>query len=125
MLALEAVNEGEPEMSGRLLLSKDYLALLLRGEKVAAPLQRQLPRQTDRNENGLEDLGPPASTFRDLEQIKNWLAHHPKLKQTLIWAPPETRLPGPVFGPPGTGKTLTANLLGKEYGKDVYGSISR
>ncbi|HEX5172153.1 MAG TPA: ATP-binding protein [Cyclobacteriaceae bacterium] len=121
ILALEAVKEGEPRMSGRIILSQEYVDLLTVG-KISSPVfSPDFPAKLIETQMTWDDLVLRPTTQMQIDDIKMWLEHH----QTLQKDPIVSRKLKPgyrvlFYGPPGTGKTLTASLLGKQFEKDVY-----
>jgi len=121
ILWLEEVPEGEPHMSGRIILSQEYVDLFTIG-KVARPrFSMNFPAQL--LETGLEwdDLVLHSDTLEQIKELEVWVKHGDTLLHD--WEMHRKLKPGyrALFhGPPGTGKTLTASLLGKYTGKDVY-----
>lgn len=121
ILHLEPVREGEPLMSGRLILAPEWLELMTTEQITAPRFGAQFP--AEHLQTGLEwsDLILPETTMNQIREIETWIKHH----RTLLddWGMRHRIKPGyrALFhGPPGTGKTLTANLLGKYTGKEVY-----
>jgi DNA polymerase III delta prime subunit len=121
ILWLETVREGEPAMSGRLILDAEWVELMTTGKVTVPRFGAHFP--AERLQTGLvwDDLILPATTLQQIKEIETWIKHH----RTLLddWEMRHRIKPGyrALFhGPPGTGKTLTANLLGKYTGKEVY-----
>lgn len=121
ILWLEEVPEGEPRMSGRIILSQEYVDLLTTG-KVAAPrFSLTFPAQRIETELEWDDLVLHPDTLQQIRELEIWIKHGDTLMDD--WGMRRKLKPGyrALFhGPPGTGKTLTASLLGKYTGKDVY-----
>lgn len=121
ILWLEDVPEGEPRMSGRIILSQEYVDLLTTG-KVAAPrFSLTFPAQRIETELEWDDLVLHPDTLQQIRELEIWIKHGDTLMDD--WDMRRKLKPGyrALFhGPPGTGKTLTASLLGKYTGKDVY-----
>ncbi len=121
ILTLETLKEGEPEMSGRLVLSKEYVSRFLTGKDWQPSFSGSFPAKLITTKMTWEDLVLPPSTFRELAQIKNWLAHETiLLKDEKLGNKIKPGYRALFYGPPGTGKTLTASLLGREFNKSVY-----
>ncbi|WP_326329552.1 ATP-binding protein [Parapedobacter sp. 10938] len=121
VIYLEAVKEGEPPMSGRLIIPPEWLSKLLLGKEQLPVFGPDFPAKPVSTLLGWEDLVIADKTREQLEDIRIWLRHN----TTLIgqWNLERVIKPGYrvlFYGPPGTGKTLTATLLGKEFNRDVF-----
>lgn len=121
ILWLEEVPEGEPRMSGRIILTQEYIDLFTLG-KVARPrFGLNFPAQLLETALEWNDLVVHPDTMEQIKELKVWVDYGNTLLQD--WGMHRQLKPGyrALFhGPPGTGKTLTASLLGKYTGKDVY-----
>ena len=121
VLYLEAVREGEPPMSGRLIISPEWLSKLLLGKEQLPVFGPDFPAKPVSTLLDWKDLVIADKTREQLDDIKTWLQHNSALMSK--WAMQRTVKPGYralFYGPPGTGKTLTATLLGKEFNRDVF-----
>lgn len=121
ILRLEDAPDGEPRMSGRLLLDAEWLEQLLTGRVAAPRLGTHFPAERLETQLTWEDLVLPATTMQRIRELETWIKHHHTLVQD--WDLGRLLKPGyrALFhGPPGTGKTLTATLLGQSTGRDVY-----
>lgn len=121
ILTLEEVKEGEPLMSGKLLLSAEVVHLLSFGEKKEPKFGLNFPAQRIATRLEWSDLIVNDSIRTQVDQIKLWVKH----QHTLLndWDMSRHVSPGfrcLFYGPPGTGKTLTATLLGKEFDRPVF-----
>jgi len=121
VIYLEAVKEGEPPMSGRLVITPEWLSKLLLGREQLPVFGPDFPAKPVSTLLDWGDLVIADKTREQLDDIKTWLRHN----ATLIgrWEMQRVIKPGYrvlFYGPPGTGKTLTATLLGKEFGRDVF-----
>jgi len=121
VLYLEDVPPGEPKMSGKLILEKDYVDLFTTGRVSKPRLSSDFPAQLI--ETGLEwkDLILNEKTTNQIAEIEIWLKHNDTLLNE--WGMKSRIKSGfrVLFsGPPGTGKTLTASLLGKYTKRDVF-----
>ncbi|MFC4873939.1 ATP-binding protein [Negadavirga shengliensis] len=121
ILWLDDVPEGEPKMSGKIVLSQEYVDLFTSG-KVAKPrFSMHFPAQLLETEMEWDDLVLHPSTQTQIQDLEVWIKHHHTLMND--WEMHRKLKPGyrALFhGPPGTGKTLTASLLGKYTGREVY-----
>lgn len=118
---LEEPMEGDPPMSGRLVLDSDYAERFISGTVRAPRLSMRFPAQ--RLETALEwqDVVLPPRTLAEIRELENWIRHGDVLMNH--WNMRHKLRPGCralFFGPPGTGKTLTATVLGKTTGRQVY-----
>ncbi|GAB2577941.1 ATP-binding protein [Spirosoma areae] len=121
VLTIEVDNDANPEMGGRLLLSRDYTDLLLTGQTWQPRFGSSFPAKLLTTTMVWNDLVLPDATRRELEQIRYWLMFGDTLSQDAnLGSKLKPGYRSLFYGPPGTGKTLTASLLGKEFGKDVY-----
>jgi AAA+ superfamily predicted ATPase len=121
ILYLDAIERGEPRMSGKLVLEDDYIDLFTTGKISKPRLSADFP--AERIATGLEwtDLVLQEKTLESIREIEIWLKHNEKLLND--WNLKHKIKPGfrvLFYGPPGTGKTMTACLLGKYTGRDVY-----
>jgi len=121
ILSLEAVKEGEPRMSGRIILQQDYIDLFTLGTVSRPVFSPEFPAKLVTTKMNWDDLILNPRTAQAIGDIKIWLEHN----ATFIneWGIEKKIKPGYrslFYGPPGTGKTLTATLLGKQFQKDVY-----
>lgn len=121
VLYLHSPAEGEPLMSGRLVLTQDYVNLFLYGHIPLPQLSTQFPAQRITTDMEWEDLVLNPQTLQQIRDLETWIIHSPTLLHH--WGMHRQLKPGYralFYGPPGTGKTLTASLLGKYTGKEVY-----
>lgn len=121
ILWLAAVPEGEPVMSGRLVLDPEIVEQLTIGKISRPRFSIEFPAEYIETDMTWEDLVLHPNTLRQIHEIEHWITHN----ETLLhdWGMKKTIKPGYralFYGPPGTGKTLTATLLGKHTGKDVF-----
>lgn len=121
ILWLEPVREGEPIMSGRLIIDPEVIETLTTGIVSKPRFSIDFPAEYIETEMEWEDLVLHPKTLHQIKEIEHWIAHN----QTLLhdWGMKKRIKPGYralFYGPPGTGKTLTATLLGKYTGKDVF-----
>ncbi|WP_165021232.1 AAA family ATPase [Dysgonomonas sp. ZJ279] len=121
ILHLEGQGRGEPFLSGRLIVSDEFLAKVLHDNKYCPDYSSDFPakRVTTTLERG--DLVLPYNLQEDLNDISLWLQNEQKIRS--LWQLDKIIKQGYrclFYGPPGTGKTLTASLLGKQHGMEVY-----
>ena len=121
ILSVEQVEEGEPEMSGKLVLPKEYVELFLTGKMTLPSFSPDFPAQKIDTEQEWDDLVLTDEVIAQIEELKSWIKHNDRLMNE--WGMRKKLKPGYrvlFHGPPGTGKTLTASLLGKYTGRPVF-----
>lgn len=121
ILSLESVKEGEPLMSGRLILSDEWLSRIVTGTETPPKFSPSFPAKKIGTEMTWDDLILNYHTQNQINDIAIWVKHN----DTLMLDENLKRKIKPGYkalfhGPSGTGKTLTASLLGKYLSKDVY-----
>ncbi len=121
LLFVEAVREGEPPMSGRLIIPQAISDQILFDREAPPRFGPEFPAKQITTAMNWDDAVLPPSTRRQVSDIGAWLTHHSKIAAD----PNLSRKVKPgyrvlFYGPPGTGKTLTAALMGKEHRKDIY-----
>jgi AAA+ superfamily predicted ATPase len=121
ILWLEPVREGEPVMSGRLVLDPEVVEQLTTGRVSRPAFNAEFPAEYIETRMSWDDLVLHPGTMLQIREIENWIKHNDTLLNE--WGMRKRIKPGYralFYGPPGTGKTLTATLLGKHTGKDVF-----
>ena len=121
ILWLEPVREGEPAMSGRLVLDPEIVEEITVGKVSRPAFSVEFPAEYIETKMDWDDLVLHPGTLEQIREIESWINHN----HTLLydWGMQKRMKPGYralFYGPPGTGKTLTATLLGKHTGKDVF-----
>jgi AAA+ superfamily predicted ATPase len=121
ILWLESVREGEPMMSGRLIMAEEWIEKVLFGRDYAPRFGLDFPARKISTKMTWDDVVLHPRTQQQIKHISIWLEHH---KTMMADSNLQRRVkPGYrvlFYGPPGTGKTLTTALLGKQFNKDVY-----
>lgn len=121
MLWLEDAPSGEPAMSGKVMLSPEYLDSLTIGKISRPKFGINFPARLIETEREWKDLVLNDHTMQQLGDLQNWVLHGKTLLND--WNMKRIIKPGYrvlFYGSPGTGKTLAATLLGKYTGKEVY-----
>lgn len=121
ILWLEASQPGEPLMSGKIILSSEYVELFTSGKMSKPKFSTAFPAQEIQTQLEWEDLILPQEVKQQIYELENWIKHNHVLLND--WDMGKRLNPGYralLYGPPGTGKTMTASLLGKYTGRDVY-----
>jgi hypothetical protein len=121
ILLIESVKEGEPRMSGKIILQHEYVDLFTTGSVTRPGFGPDFPAKLVTTKMDWDDLVLNPKTAQPISDIKIWLHHNTTFMNE--WGMEKKIKPGfraLFYGPPGTGKTLTATLLGKQFQKDVY-----
>lgn len=121
ILWLEQVKDGEPHMSGRIIVSPEWIEKILTGKELKPRFSNDFPARLTTTRMKWEDVVLHPHTQEQIEDIKRWIQFHEFLYADENLSRKINKGYRVLFyGPPGTGKTLTATLLGKEFDKDVY-----
>jgi ATPases of the AAA+ class len=121
ILTLEPIRDGEPRMSGRIIMQPEYVDLFTTGSNFKYNFSPDFPAKYITTKMDWSDLVLNPKTAQQINDIKTWLDHNARFLQE--WEMDKKVKPGfraLFYGPSGTGKTLTATLLGKQFRKDVY-----
>lgn len=121
VLSVQIAEQGEPKMSGRLVMEDDYVDLFTIGKISKPRLSHDFPAERIITELEWEDLVLQKKTMMGIKEIETWLKYNEELLYK--WEMHGKIKPGfrvLFHGPPGTGKTLTASLLGKYTRRDVF-----
>lgn len=121
ILWLEQVREGEPVMSGRIILSSQWVELLLTGKESKPKFSSEFPAKLTTTQITWNDVVLHPYTLEQIDDVRRWIQYHRYFEDDQNLSRKINKGYRVLFyGPPGTGKTLTATLLGKEFTKDVY-----
>ena len=121
VLSLEHPGDGEPKMSGRLVMDEEYVDLFTTGKISKPKMNSDFPAERISTELEWKDLVLQDKTMAEIKEIEIWLKHNDTLLND--WGMKGKIKPGfrvLFHGPPGTGKTMTACLLGKYTKRDVF-----
>ncbi len=121
VLHLEPAKEGDPFLSGRLLLNPEYIELFTLGHVSSPAFSASFPAREINTDLEWDDLVLSAEVLEQIEELTHWIKHSSTLMDD--WGMRAKIKPGYralFYGPPGTGKTLTATLLGKYTGRQVF-----
>jgi hypothetical protein len=121
IVCLDDPLDGDPPMSGRLLIDQDLAESFISGKP--RPPRRSVRFPAQKLETGMEwdDLVLPTRTLAEIRELEAWVRHGNVLLDD--WQMRRKLRPGCralFYGPPGTGKTVTASVLGKVTGHDVF-----
>jgi hypothetical protein len=120
ILHMEGQGEGEPFLSGRLVVSDELLAKL-HNQKYEPEYNASFPAKKINTQLEWSDLVLPYNLNEEISDIIRWMQHQEEIRER--WQLDRIVKRGYrclFYGPPGTGKTLTATLLGKQAGREVY-----
>jgi hypothetical protein len=121
IIYLEQPNPGEPQYSGKLIMSPEHVELFTTGKTSHPRFTMDFPAEYISTELTKDDLILPATTLKQIFELENWIDHHNTLMNgwnMKRWIKPGYR--ALFHGPPGTGKTLTALIIGKKTNRDVF-----
>jgi hypothetical protein len=121
ILWLEPVKEGEPAMSGRIIIAPEILDKIVLNKETHPRFGLDFPARRIVTQMDWTDVVLNTQTSQQVQDISIWMQH-----QHLLAADDNLKRkvkPGYrvlFYGPSGTGKTLTAALIGRQFKKDVY-----
>lgn len=121
ILWLDPVREGEPVMSGRIIIDPEIVEEIVTGKVARPAFGIEFPAEYIETAMDWDDLVLNPATLGQIREIENWITHNDTLLND--WGMKKRIKPGYralFYGPSGTGKTLTATLLGKYTAKDVF-----
>lgn len=121
ILWLEELPSGEPAMSGRLIMSQDYIDIFTYGKPVPPHFSMSFPAKKINTDLTWSDLVINEELKEQIKELLDWVKYNDQLMQD--WDMHSRLRKGYrtlFYGPPGTGKTFTAGLLGKYTNKEVY-----
>jgi hypothetical protein len=121
ILRLDEAPDGEPTLSGRLLLTTEWIEKLTAGRESHPKFSTQFPAERLTTALTWDDLVLPDTTLSQVRELAAWVRHADVLLNdwglNRRWKGGYKAL---FFGPPGTGKTLTAALLGQLTDRPVF-----
>jgi hypothetical protein len=121
ILWLEELPTGEPAMSGRIIMSPDYIDTFLIGKPSPPHFSTTFPAKHIEETRTWASLVINDDLKKQIEEIRSWLKYNNQLMNEYGMKDRIKKGYRALFyGTPGTGKTLTAGILGNEMGKEVY-----
>ncbi len=121
ILWLEELPQGEPVMSGKIIMALDYVGQFLFGASAPPHFSTSFPAKRIRTLLSSNDIMMNSEIIRHYRNLKEWIDFNPHLMDE--WDMKKSLKKGYrvlFYGPAGTGKTLTATVLGNETSKEVY-----
>lgn len=121
VLWVDDVAEGEPRMSGRLVLDPEIVQRVTTGSVTLPRFSSDFPAEHIGTEMDWDDVVLREETRVQVAEIEQWI----RVNDTIMedWGMRKRVRPGfrvLFHGPSGTGKTLTATLIGKSTGRPVF-----
>lgn len=121
LVDLEAVKNGVPMFSGKLIPNDELVQHMLYGEVKPPKLSQQFPAKQLETKMNWEDLIINEKTNDQLTDLQHWLNFYTQLiEHPDLGKRAKQGYRTLFYGPPGTGKTLTASLLGKTANRPVF-----
>lgn len=121
ILSLEPVKDGEPVMSGRLLLAQEWMDKIVFGRQTPAHFNADFPAKRITTFMTWDDLVLNVYTQSQLDDLMIWVQHNEAvMRDPVLRRKIKPGYRALFYGPPGTGKTLTAALIGNRFGKEVH-----
>ena len=121
ILWLETLPEGEPSLHGRIIISQDYIDVLMAGKHATPHFSMSFPAKRVSTKLTWSDLVIGDELREQIGELENWLSYNDQLVND--WGMEDRLKRGYralFYGPSGTGKTFTAGLLGNQVNKEVY-----
>ncbi len=121
ILWLETPPDGEPLLSGKLVLNQSLITYFTTGKEHLPHYSSNFPAQQLSTAMKWGDVVLNTSVQQQIEEIRAWFVHNKNLMKKLgLGKRTHSGYRALFFGPPGTGKTLCATLLGQEFKKHVF-----
>ena len=121
VVTTSSVHEGEPAMSGRLVLDPEVVERLTLGNVSLPRFGTDFPAELVTTEMEWDDVVLGRQTLTQIGDIERWVLFNDTVLHD--WGMRKRVRPGYrvlFHGPPGTGKTLVATLIGKTTGRPVF-----
>lgn len=121
IIVLEQVREGEPVMSGRLIISNKWFDKYIFNKESEIRFGPDFPAKKISTPMAWDDVVLHPITMQQIEDISHWLRFNEQLLEDVeLGKRISVGYRVLFYGPPGTGKTLTAAMLGKQFNQQVY-----
>ncbi|PLX14919.1 MAG: AAA family ATPase [Salinivirgaceae bacterium] len=121
ILKLEEVKDGEPMLSGPLILTDEFVDLFTIGTARKPSFSSNFPAKLVTTKLDWDDLIIDQFIEDEIKDIITWIHNSDQiLNQWKVGRKIKPGFRSLFYGPPGTGKTFTASLMGKSTGLDVY-----
>ncbi|RFS19337.1 ATP-binding protein [Chitinophaga silvatica] len=121
VLILENPPDGEPMISGKLILNQSFVTYFTTGREHLPLYSSQFPARELKTKLSWKDVVLNPQTDHQLSELRAWYQHNKTLSGKFGMG---SRInPGYralFYGPPGTGKTVSTAILGKEFKKTVF-----
>jgi hypothetical protein len=118
ILWLGEVEEGEPVLSGKIILSQDYVDILVH-DKVLAPHHNiNFPAKLVSTPKVRSQLVINDELKKGFDHVIDWINHKAEVEKS--WGEGKKGYRCLFHGPSGTGKTFATCILGKETHREVY-----
>jgi AAA+ superfamily predicted ATPase len=121
IVSLGSVHDGEPAMSGRLVLEPEVVERITTGTVSLPHFGTDFPAEHVVTEMEWDDVVLRPDTREQLRDIERWVVFNNTVLHE--WGMRKRVRPGCrvlFHGPPGTGKTLAATLIGKSTDRPVF-----
>jgi hypothetical protein len=112
IITIDSVKEGEPFMSGRLILKSEIIHLLLYGEMLKPKFSPSFPAKEVSTQLEWQDLVVNTNIQNQIHQMRLWVKHRQTLRHS--WGMEKTPSSGYralFYGPSGTGKNTYGNFI--------------
>jgi hypothetical protein len=118
ILWLGDVEEGEPVLSGKIVISHDYVDTLVHDKVIAPHHNVNFPAKLISTPKLRSQLVINDELKKSFDHIIDWIKHKAEVEKN--WGDGKKGYRCLFHGPSGTGKTFAACMLGKETDREVY-----
>src|SRR6185437_13694673 len=115
ILWLEPVREGEPAMSGRLVLNQEIVEELTMGKSSKPRFSAEFPAEYIETRMDWEDVVLHPNIMRQIHEIENWIKHNDTLLYDWGMEKNQAGLPRPVLRASGHGQDLDRHPDGQAH----------